>query len=493
MEDYLLDEQLLKDIQEATSSPKPYQPKTKQLFQRPPLSTPPTNTTPPNNNNNPPPIHKPPQFPSTTTNPRQFTITNTTLNDLEEEQPSTPSFKTNQNIFSFQTHPNPHLHPYPPQPSSIPHPKSYTDLEHAFQLLSTQFEKITANYQSLTITHKNLKSSYDTLCKEHSLLSKQTDQLSKDKLTLETQLTELKAYNRKVETRLVAGVKNQNIIEINNKLRCENEKLQNSINHLQTTITSLLSQLKTKDEQISHLNITLTTKADALHVPPDNLYRISLLETEQKALNEKLQSLTHQNQHLTSIISNNETTNQEIKYANKHLTELIVVKEKNITQLSNENETLKITIGSLRSEVNELKTKCGDYTYIQEQNVEMKKLISHLEEKANTNTNAVGVVDSNIENENNELRSTIKQIQKDNSDMNYKYKQLEQRYVYECNENQKHQKIITDITNHLSIKTDECLVRSNNTLISDIINAITNAKNKNITLINSIKHKLNLN
>ena len=77
----------------------------------------------------------------------------------------------------------------------------------------------------------------------------------------------------------------------------------------------MLSQLKTKDEQISHLNITLTTKADALHVPPDNLYRISLLETEQKALNEKLQSLTHQNQHLTSIISNNETTNQEIKYA----------------------------------------------------------------------------------------------------------------------------------------------------------------------------------
>ena len=486
MEDYLLDEQLLKDIQEATSSPKPYQPKTKQLFQRPPTSTPPTNTAPTHNNNNhtnPPLNHKHPQFPS---NPRQFTITNTNLNDLEEEQPSTPSFKTNQNIFSFQTHPNNHNHPYPPQP------KSYSELEHAFQCLSTQFEKITANYQSLTITHKNLKSSYDTLCKEHSLLSKQMDQLSKDKLTLETQLTELKAYNRKVETRLVAGVKNQNIIEINNKLRCENEKLQNNINHLQTTITSLLSQLKTKDEQISHLNITLTTKADALHVPPDNLYRISLLETEQKALNEKLQSLTHQNQHLTSIINNNETTNQEIKYANKHLTELIVVKEKNITQLSNENETLKITIGSLRSEVNELKTKCGDYTYIQEQNVEMKKLISQLEEKANTNANAVGV-DSNIENENNELRSTIKQIQKDNSDMNYKYKQLEQRYVYECNENQKHQKIITDITNHLSIKTDECLVRSNNTLISDIINAITNAKNKNITLINSIKHKLNLN
>ena len=75
--------------------------------------------------------------------------------------------------------------------------------------------------------------------------------------------------------------------------------------------------------------------------------------------------------------------------------------------------------------------------------------------------------------------------------MNYKYKQLEQRYVYECNENQKHQKIITDITNHLSIKTDECLVRSSNSNnISDIINAITkpiNFKNPIIYIFNHFK------
>ena len=57
------------------------------------------------------------------------------------------------------------------------------------------------------------------------------DEINEEKVILSSKIISLKDYCNKIETKLVSGSKNQHLIEINNKLRKENESLINQIEY----------------------------------------------------------------------------------------------------------------------------------------------------------------------------------------------------------------------------------------------------------------------
>ena len=144
---------------------------------------------------------------------------------------------------------------------------------------------------------KKTKNSYDSLIKEYSLLQKANESLSKDKLSLEAEITELKAYCRKIESRLVSGAKNQNVIEINNKLRNENEDLVNKVFTLENDRTELLRQNQELNNQIYMLNKSSTNV-------PEQILQLSTCEKETNELKRKYAFLNEQNQNFQNLIVN---------------------------------------------------------------------------------------------------------------------------------------------------------------------------------------------
>ena len=426
MEDYIIDEKLLKDIQEATFIPTPYPQRLEQ-----------------NSFDNPTPPR-----------PQNFQI--------EKKKASTGSIPQKQKKSSVNN-------------------KDYIELEANFINLTKQYEKIDIKYKNQIDLMKKTKNSYDSLIKEYSLLQKTNESLSKDKLSLEAEITELKAYCRKVESRLVSGAKNQNVIEINNKLRNENEELVNKVFNLENDRTELLRQNQELNNQIYILN-----KGNTNVNLPEQILHMSTCEKETNELKRKYAFLNEQNQNFQNLIVKNDEKIQELTFAKKHLTELLASKEHEIATIKNEKETLESKFEASNKELSIMKESIKNYDTIKEQNEMLTKQIENIKQSNSEITNKENIKLKE------ELQSTYQKIyiqDEQIKQLEAKYKEDSQKYFNENNklyqEKEKYKLLYTELISKFNNSSYQYETAS---LLSESINVLSQAKQNNILLL----QKLNL-
>ena len=427
MEDYIIDEKLLKDIQEATFIPTPYPQRLEQ-----------------NSFDNPTPPPRPQNF------------------QIEKKKASTGPIAPKQKKSSFNN-------------------KDYIELEANFINLTKQYEKIDIKYKNQIDLMKKTKNSYDSLIKEYSLLQKTNESLSKDKLSLEAEITELKAYCRKVESRLVSGAKNQNVIEINNKLRNENEELVNKVFNLENDRTELLRQNQELNNQIYILN-----KGTSNVNLPEQILQLSTCEKETNELKRKYAFLNEQNQNFQNLIVKNDEKIQELTFAKKHLTELLASKEHEIATIKNEKETLQSKFEANNKELSIIKESIKNYDTIKEQNEMLTKQIENIKQSNNEITNKENIKLKE------ELESTYQKIyiqDEQIKQLEAKYKEDSQKYFNENNklyqEKEKYKLLYTEFISKFNNSSYQYETSS---LLSESINVLSQAKQNNILLL----QKLNL-
>lgn len=418
MEDYIIDEKLLKDIQEATFIPTPYPQRLEQN-----------------------------SFDTPTSKPQNFQVEKRKLNPPKQKK------------------------------SCVNTNKDYIELETNFINLTKQYEKIDIKYKNQIDLMKKTKNSYDSLIKEYSLLQKTNESLSKDKLSLEAEITELKAYCRKIESRLVSGAKNQNVIEINNKLRNENEDLVNKVFTLENDRTELLRQNQELNNQIYILNKSSTNV-------PGQILQLSTCEKETNELKRKYAFLNEQNQNFQNLIVKNDEKIQELTFAKKHLTELLASKEHEIATMKAEKETLVSKFEANDKELSILKENIKNYDNIKKQNEFLTQQIENFKQK----TNEINNKENNKLKE--ELQSTYQKIYiqaEQIKQLETKYKEDSEKYFNENNnlyqEKEKYKLLYTELISKFNSS-----YQYDSSLLSDPINALSQAKQKNILLL----QKLNL-
>ena len=107
-------------------------------------------------------------------------------------------------------------------------------------MLTKQFSKIDKSLKRKNEELKKIKLLNDDLLKENNAQKKIIDTINNEKVMLNSKIISLKDYCNKVESKLVGGSKNQHLIEINNKLRLENESLINQIKFYESDKNDLM-------------------------------------------------------------------------------------------------------------------------------------------------------------------------------------------------------------------------------------------------------------
>ena len=115
-------------------------------------------------------------------------------------------------------------------------------LQNELNTLSKQFEKIDKNLKPKNSELKKLKLINESLLKENNNQKKIIESLNNENVILNSKIIGLKDYNTKMEKKLLSGSKNHHIIEINNKLRQENESLTNEIKYKENENKELIKQ-----------------------------------------------------------------------------------------------------------------------------------------------------------------------------------------------------------------------------------------------------------
>lgn len=429
MDDYIIDEKLLKDIQEATYIPTPYPPRSEQgTF--------------------------------TSTNPPKPILNNTNFKDKKKNNSSTISNRPPKKNYSY---------------------KDYNELEQNFINLTKQYEKNEQKLQNQIETMKRTKNSYENLIKEYTFLQKTNEKLSKDKISLEAELTELKAYNRKIETRLVSGAKNQNVIEINNKIRNENEELIQKIFIIEKEKNELISKNKELTNQILILNRNVNS-----NISTEKLIDISNLEKEYNEINQKYIFLNEQNENFKDLLLKNEEKIQELNFAKAHLTELLAGKENEINSLKIERDSFSSRCETFIKEIKNYKEKLSTFDGIVKQNESLTNEVESLKSKINSKT----------ENENENLLEELKLSKQKLLEQESNFQEIESVYKDKleqcCNENinlyqekEKYKSLYTNIIEKFNSNTLEN-INHEELLLDDTISLISLTKNKNIELLNKI-------
>lgn len=305
MEDYIIDENLLKDIREPNTLPMPYP----ERYTKAPLKE---------------------------SNDYSFSNSNLNVNVYRDNRskPCYNSPESNSNIQSSSI--NKIIHP-----SNNQLKKEMCDLESKYFNLNKLFDKCQKKLKDITEESKRLKQSNDSLIKECSLLQKTIERINAEKSSLLTQCEDSKAYSRKLESKVISGAKNQNLIEINNKLRAEIEEVNNQIilnSQNQDSLVLENGRLEKKIESLEHA-LSLKSKEMNLNNPNALLSYAETIERDAKSTND-LMRMQRDNELLKKSINELNEKLQELQFAKEHLTQLLVEKENNENALKEERDSI---------------------------------------------------------------------------------------------------------------------------------------------------------
>ena len=367
--------------------------------------------------------------------------------------------------------------------------KDIQKLQNELNMLTKQFSKIDKSLKRKNEELKKIKLLNDDLLKENNAQKKIIDTINNEKVMLNSKIISLKDYCNKVESKLVGGSKNQHLIEINNKLRLENESLINQIKFYESEKNDLmknnellqdeLNLLKTEFQTLSERNNNKINIGKNLDNKNKTAKLISEL-TQEKKINKKqeeeIKQLKYELNKKDLILQQKEEEIQSINYGKSQMTSIIAQKENEIHNLIIERDSFQKHYQECNNQLKNLKDKLKENEEREENNKASFKLKDQYEAVIKKYINEI----SSLKKENNKLNDKLK----DNENIIKEYDLV----LNDKNKIGKSQNF-EELISKLELEMNEQIKNKKNWINNDkeIFSKLNEEKEKSLKLINDIE------
>ena len=367
--------------------------------------------------------------------------------------------------------------------------KDIQKLQNELNMLTKQFSKIDKSLKRKNEELKKIKLLNDDLLKENNAQKKIIDTINNEKVMLNSKIISLKDYCNKVESKLVGGSKNQHLIEINNKLRLENESLINQIKFYESEKNDLmknnellqdeLNLLKTEFQTLSERNNNKINIGKNLDNKNKTAKLISEL-TQEKKINKKqeeeIKQLKYELNKKDLILQQKEEEIQSINYGKSQMTSIIAQKENEIHNLIIERDSFQKHYQECNNQLKNLKDKLKENEEREENNKASFKLKDQYEAVIKKYINEI----SSLKKENNKLNDKLK----DNENIIKEY-DLVLNDKNKIGKSQNFEELISKLEKEMNeqIKNKKNWINND----KEIFNKLNEEKEKSLKLINDIE------
>ena len=367
--------------------------------------------------------------------------------------------------------------------------KDIQKLQNELNMLTKQFSKIDKSLKRKNEELKKIKLLNDDLLKENNAQKKIIDTINNEKVMLNSKIISLKDYCNKVESKLVGGSKNQHLIEINNKLRLENESLINQIKFYESDKNDLmknnellqdeLNLLKTEFQTLSERNnnkINIGKNSDNKNKTAKLISELTQEKKINKKQEEEIKQLKYELNKKDLILQQKEEEIQSINYGKSQMTSIIAQKENEIHNLIIERDSFQKHYQECNNQLKNLKDKLKENEEREEDNKASFKLKDQYEAVIKKYINEI----SSLKKENNKLNDKLK----DNENIIKEYDLV----LNDKNKIGKSQNF-EELISKLELEMNEQIKNKKNWINNDkeIFSKLNEEKEKSLKLINDIE------
>ena len=391
--------------------------------------------------------------------------------------------------------------------------KEIKKLQYELNSLTKQFEKIDRNLKNKNEELKKIKSINDSLLKENNSQKKIIDSLNNEKAILNSKIISLKDYCNKMETKLISGSKNQHIIEINNKLRQENESLLNELHYNESEKKDLIKQNEILNDEINILkkefqssllykdNNNNNNNNNANNFSDNKITKIISELTQEKKKNklyeEELKKIKDELNKKDLILRKKEEEIQSLNYGKTQMTTIIAHKENEIHNLTIERDSFQQHFQDCNNQLRNLKDKIKDYDKIKKDRNEFEQTILSLSNKQGAKTQKLTEqYESVIKKYINEINS----LKKENKELKNKFSEYEiekdnQMKIYNntLNDKNKYNLLFNKLVDKLTENVNGHLNKEKNKgETNEVFIKLNYDKEKSLKLINDVEALINI-
>ena len=367
--------------------------------------------------------------------------------------------------------------------------KDIQKLQNELNMITKQFSKIDKSLKRKNEELKKIKLLNDDLLKENNAQKKIIDTINNEKVMLNSKIISLKDYCNKVESKLVGGSKNQHLIEINNKLRLENESLINQIKFYESDKNDLmknnellqdeLNLLKTEFQTLSERNnnkINIGKNSDNKNKTAKLISELTQEKKINKKQEEEIKQLKYELNKKDLILQQKEEEIQSINYGKSQMTSIIAQKENEIHNLIIERDSFQKHYQECNNQLKNLKDKLKENEEREENNKASFKLKDQYEAVIKKYINEI----SSLKKENNKLNDKLK----DNENIIKEYDLV----LNDKNKIGKSQNF-EELISKLELEMNEQIKNKKNWINNDkeIFSKLNEEKEKSLKLINDIE------
>ena len=367
--------------------------------------------------------------------------------------------------------------------------KDIQKLQNELNIITKQFSKIDKSLKRKNEELKKIKLLNDDLLKENNAQKKIIDTINNEKVMLNSKIISLKDYCNKVESKLVGGSKNQHLIEINNKLRLENESLINQIKFYESDKNDLMKNNELLQDELNLLKTEFQTLSERnnnkinIGKISDNKNKTAKLIselTQEKKINKKqeeeIKQLKYELNKKDLILHQKEEEIQSINYGKSQMTSIIAQKENEIHNLIIERDSFQKHYQECNNQLKNLKDKLKENEEREENNKASFKLKDQYEAVIKKYINEI----SSLKKENNKLNDKLK----DNENIIKEYDLV----LNDKNKIGKSQNF-EELISKLELEMNEQIKNKKNWINNDkeIFSKLNEEKEKSLKLINDIE------
>ena len=243
--------------------------------------------------------------------------------------------------------------------------KEIKKLQNELNMLTKQFSKIDKSLKRKNEELKKIKSLNDELLKENNSQKKIIDSINNENVMLNSKILSLKDYCDKIEAKLVSGSKNQHLIEINNKLRQENESLINQIKYYDSEKNDLIKNNETLKDELTMLKNEFQSISERNNNSSNNdknktsklISELTQEKKRTKKLEEDIKQLKYDMNKKDLILKQKEEEIQSINYGKSQMTSIIAQKENEVHNLIIERDSFQKHYQECNNQLKNLKDK----------------------------------------------------------------------------------------------------------------------------------------
>ena len=379
-------------------------------------------------------------------------------------------------------------------------------LQDELNSLKKQFEKIDKSLKNKNIELKKIKLINDSLLKENNNQKKIIESLNGEKAVLNSKIISLKDYSNKMEKKLLSGSKNQHIIEINNKLRQENESLINELQYKESENKDLIKQNNILNDEINIIkkefqsSFEFNNKGDS-NINNNKISKIidDLTQEKKKRIKfeKELKKIKEEINKKDLILQKKEEEIQSLNYAKTQMTTIIAHKENEVHNLTIERDSFQQHFQDYNNQLRTLKEKMKDYDKIKKDKNEYEKNILSISNKQGEKTKKITeqyeFVIKKYLNEINSLKSEKKELNNKIDEYENEKNNHIKEYNMALNDKNKYNELFSKLVNKLNKDINENINQNEGKreINKELFNKINDEKEKNLKLIYEIEPLIN--